>query len=102
VWANKDGAVTDVLHDSPAFAAGVAPGMRLLAIGGRKWSTEVAREVLVSSEKSAEPVELVVESADLVRVLRLNYHGGLRNPHLERIEDKPDLLGQILAPRVSR
>ena len=102
VWASEDGAVTDVLHDSPAFAAGVAPGMRLLAIGGRKWSTEVAREVLVNAEKSAEPVELVVESADLVRVLRVNYHGGLRNPHLVRIEDRPDLLGQILAPRVSR
>jgi predicted metalloprotease with PDZ domain len=102
VWVNAEGAVTDVLHGSPAFAAGVAPGMRVLAIGGRKWSAPVAREVLVSAEPSAEPIELVVETADLVRVLRVNYHGGLRNPHLVRIQDKPDLLGQILAPKSGR
>jgi hypothetical protein len=30
--------------------------------------------------------------------LRVDYHGGLRYPHLERIEAKPDVLGSILTP----
>jgi hypothetical protein len=30
------------------------------------------------------------------------YHGGLREPHLERNAAKPDLLGQIIAPRAAR
>jgi hypothetical protein len=30
--------------------------------------------------------------------VHIDYHGGLRYPHLERIEAQPDLLGAILAP----
>src|SRR5262249_30355289 len=37
-WAKDDGHVEDVVHGSPAFAAGLAPAMRVLAIGGRKWT----------------------------------------------------------------
>lgn len=99
LWSKPDGTVADVVHGSPAFAAGVAPGMRLLAVGGRKWSADAAREVLVRAEKISDPIELIVESADLVRVLRVDYHGGLRNPHLVRDPSKPDLLSAILAPR---
>jgi len=101
LWAKPDGVVSDVVHDSPVFAAGVAPDMRVIAIGGRKWSAEAAREVLVRAEKSSGPIELVVQSADLVRVLHVDYHGGLRNPHLVRGASKTDLLSQILAPRAA-
>ncbi len=93
--------VSDVVHDSPVFAAGVAPDMRVIAIGGRKWSAEAAREVLVRAEKSSGPIELVVQSADLVRVLHVDYHGGLRNPHLVREPSKADVLSRILAPRAA-
>jgi hypothetical protein len=30
----------------------------------------------------------------------LNYHGGIKYPHLERYSSKPDLLKQIAAPRL--
>jgi predicted metalloprotease with PDZ domain len=100
LWSKADGFVADVVHGSPAFAAGVAPGMRLLAIGGRKWTAAIARDVLVKAERAAEPIELVVESADLVRVVRVDYHGGLRNPRLVRDASRPDLLSRILTPRV--
>jgi len=33
-------------------------------------------------------------------VLRIDYHGGLRYPHLERITGAPDVLTAIAAPRV--
>jgi predicted metalloprotease with PDZ domain len=101
LWSKPDGVVADVVHGSPVFAAGVAPGMRLIAIGGRKWSADAARDVLIKAEKTTGPIELIVQSADLVRVLQVDYHGGLRNPHLERDPSKPDLLGQILAPRAA-
>ncbi len=94
-----DGAVSDIVHGSPAFAAGVAPAMRIIVIGGHKWSAETAREALIKAEKSSDPIELVVQSADLVRVLLVDYHGGLRNPHLMREPSKADLLSQILDPR---
>jgi predicted metalloprotease with PDZ domain len=99
MWIKPDGVVADVVHGSPVFAAGVAPAMRLVAIGGHKWSADAAREAVVRAENSPAPIELVVETADLVRVLHIDYHGGLRNPHLVRDPSKTDLLSQILAPR---
>jgi predicted metalloprotease with PDZ domain len=101
LWSKPDGVVADVVHGSPVFAAGVAPGMRLIAIGGHKWSADAARDVLIRAENTTGPIELIVQSADLVRVLHVDYHGGLRNPHLVREPSKPDLLGQILAPRAA-
>jgi predicted metalloprotease with PDZ domain len=100
LWVKADGSVTDVRHGSPAFAAGMVPGARVVAIGGHKWSADFARETLVKAEKSAEPIELVVENGDLIRVLHVDWHGGLRNPHLVRDESQPDRLSEILAPKV--
>ncbi len=89
----------DVVHGSPAFAAGVAPAMHLIAIGGHKWSADAARETVIKAEESSDPIELIVGAADLVRVLHIDYHGGLRNPPLVREPSRTDLLSQILAPK---
>jgi len=31
-------------------------------------------------------------------VVKIDYHGGERYPHLERVDSKPDLLEKILQP----
>ena len=36
---------------------------------------------------------------DLYRTIQLPYYNGLRYPHLERIEGKPDRLTAIYAPK---
>jgi len=97
--AKDDGKVADVVHRSPAFNAGLAPAQKLIAIGARKWSADAAKEVIIAAEKTAQPIDLIVESGDTVRTLRVDWHGGLAYPHLERDAGKPDLLSQILAPR---
>ena len=43
------------------------------------------------------PTVLVMD--DVVKTVPLDYHGGGREPHLERDASKPDVLGQILASR---
>jgi predicted metalloprotease with PDZ domain len=100
VWVKPDGVVADVVYGSPSFLAGVAPGMRMLAINGRKWSTNAARATIVAAERATQPIELIVESTDIVRVLHVDYHAGLRNPHLVRNPIEPDLLSQIIAPKL--
>jgi predicted metalloprotease with PDZ domain len=102
MWTKADGTVADVVHGSPAFAAGVAPGTRLVAIGGRKWSIETARDVIERAEKYPEPIDIVLETGDLVSSVRVDYHEGLRYPHLVRAAGKPDVLSAILAPRARR
>jgi predicted metalloprotease with PDZ domain len=99
LWVKASGAVVDVVNGSPAFAAGVAPTMRLVAIDGHKWNIAAARDAIVSAEKTSQPIVLTVEAADSVRDLRLDYHAGLRNPHLVREPQQPDLLAEIIAPK---
>ena len=98
-WAKEDGKVVDVVTGSPAFAAGLAPATKLIAIGGRKWNEDAAKEVIVSAEKSTQTIELIVESGDTVRALHVDWHGGLAFPHLARDAQHPDLLSQIIAPK---
>src|SRR5262249_23275145 len=99
VWTKGNGEVVDVLHGSPAFAAGVAPGMRIESIARHQWTIHVARDAIVKAKRSPAPIELVVESGDLVKVLHVEQHTGLNYPHLVRDAAKADLLSRILAPK---
>jgi len=93
----EDGEFSDVIHGSPAYAAGIGPGMKLVAINGRAWSKEVLLDALRASKDSQHPIELLVENAKFFKNYSIAYHEGIRNPHLERIEGA-DVLGAILKP----
>jgi hypothetical protein len=41
----------------------------------------------------------MVKEFDRYRTVSIDYHGGLRYPHLQRIEGTPDRLSAIFAPR---
>ena len=97
----KDGQFDDVIHGSPAYLAGVGPGMKLVAVNGRAWSKDVLEEALRASRDSKQPIDLLVENAKFFRTCSVNYHDGIRNPHLERTEASGvpgDVLGEILKP----
>ncbi len=94
-----DGHVADCIWNSPAFKAGVIPGMTIVAVNGRKFTPELFNQALRDTKTGNEPIELIVESDDYFRTVRIDYHGGPRYPHLVRIEGKPDLLGEIIKPR---
>ena len=96
--------ILDVIPGSPADQAGLAPGMHLVAVNGRKWSPEVLHSAIQLAKDNKGPVELLAESADYYKTYRIDYHGGERNPHLEAINGKSDVLGEIArmkAPAVS-
>jgi len=94
----KDGLLEDVIPGSPAYAAGVGPGMKLVAVNARRWSKEVLREALRATKSTGTPLELLLENRDFFKTYSINYHGGEQYPHLERAEGD-DLLGRISAPR---
>jgi predicted metalloprotease with PDZ domain len=93
----EDGSLSDVIYGSPAYAAGIGPGMQLVAINGRAWSKDVLQDALRASKDSKEPMDLLIENAKFFKTYSIAYHDGIRNPHLERAEGA-DLLGGILAP----
>jgi predicted metalloprotease with PDZ domain len=92
---NSGGEVWDLIPGSPAAQAGIAPDMKLVAVNGRKWSPEILREAIRRAKNGNEPIELLFENVEYLRSYRLDYHGGERYPHLERIEGKPDVLADI-------
>jgi predicted metalloprotease with PDZ domain len=99
LWVKDDGAIIDVVGGSSAFRAGLGPGMKVMVIGGKKWSPDALREAIAAATRSKQPMTLAVDNDGVVKVFTLDYHDGLREPHLERIVSAPDVLHDILAPQ---
>jgi len=98
----RDGMVNDVILNSPAGKAGIGPGMQILAVNGLRFSAAVLRNAIGDSKTASGPLTIEFQNDDLVKTVPLDYHGGMREPHLERDTSKADLLAQILAPRAGR
>jgi predicted metalloprotease with PDZ domain len=96
--AAKQGEVRDVIPGSPAYAAGLGPGMKIIAVNGRKWSKDVVRAALRASLHSQQPVSLLAENGEYYSTYQVNYHEGERNPHLVREEGQPDMLDEMIKP----
>ena len=97
-----DGTVGDVVLGSPAWKAGLGPGMKLVAVGGRAWTADLLPEEIRAAKGAkgtTAPIEISAEHGDVLKTFRIAYHDGERYPHLERDAMHPDLLGAILAPK---
>ncbi len=74
--------------------------MHVVAVNGKAYTHGRLQDALKAAKSDPRlPTELLVRSADTFRTVSLDYHDGLRYPHLERIEQTPDLLSSILQPR---
>jgi predicted metalloprotease with PDZ domain len=95
----KEGKFSDVRWDGPAFNAGIGAGMSLLAVDDRAYSKENLEDAIKAAKSSGAPIKLLVKDFDRYRAVSIDYRGGLRYPHLERIEGKADHLTAIFAPK---
>jgi predicted metalloprotease with PDZ domain len=95
----RDGKLTDVIWNGPAFKAGLSSAMTIIAVNGREYGADLLEEAIEEARDPASPVELLVKHLDRYRTVKLDYTGGLRYPHLERIAGRPDVLVDIFRPR---
>lgn len=96
-----DGKISEVYWNSVGFKAGLAPGMTIVAVDGKAYThARLKAALLAARADTTRPLELLVRNADTFQTVRLDYHGGPRHPHLERIEKAPDLLTAIFEPRL--
>lgn len=95
---NKDGKLEDVVWDGPAFRNGLTAGAALLAVDGRSYKAELLKEAIVAAKTGKQPIELLLKKDDRYRTVRIDYHDGLKYPHLARIDGTPDRLEAILQP----
>jgi predicted metalloprotease with PDZ domain len=92
------GTVRDVRTNSPAWKAGLVPGMSILAVNGQQFGPDVLEYAMKNAQHSSAPISLIVTQTGWYQTLSLDYHDGIRYPHLERIEGTPDMLAAIASP----
>jgi C-terminal processing protease CtpA/Prc len=101
VQIGHDGEVRDVREDSAAWNAGLAPGMQIIAVNDREFSPKIWTEAIADAKGSTTPIELRVKQGTWYSRIALNYHDGVKIPHLERIPGTTDMLSEIMQPRVT-
>jgi len=92
-----NGSVRSVMWNSPAFRAGLAPDIRVVAVNGQPLSSAVLLSAIADS--ASTPLRLTLQDGETHRDAIVFYAGPLRYPHLERIPNTPDRLTSLLAPR---
>jgi predicted metalloprotease with PDZ domain len=94
------GMLSQVIWDSPAYRAKLTEGAQILAINGVAYDADVLKDAIRAAHGKPAPIELIVKIGDRYMVANLDYHDGLRYPHLERdTAAGPARLDDILAAR---
>lgn len=95
-----DGTVDDAWPGRPAYAAGLSNGMKIIAVNGRRFTVDELKRAIAGSKDAKTPLEFIVDNAGYFKVVTVDYHGGLRYPHLERVAGANDMLTAIAAGRI--
>ena len=99
---DKEATITDIVPEMPAGRAGLAPGMKVIAVNSKAWSPDVIRSALREAKKSSKPIEFLAQAGNYFQTYSINYHGGDRHPVLVRDPGKPDVLATLLRPHTLR
>ena len=98
IAVNSTGTIGDVILDSPAYKAGLAPGFTVVAINGRAYTMQLLHAAIQEAKGHGAALELIVANTGYYKVIRIEYHDGERYPQLERVQGTRDFLDDILAP----
>ncbi len=93
-----NGNVFDVREGSAAWKAGLAPGMQIVAVDARAFSPKAWNDAVTAAKGSTAPIELIVKQAGYFSRMQIDYHDGIKFPHLVRIKGTPNMLAKIMAP----
>jgi hypothetical protein len=91
----------DVRKDSPAWNAGLAPTMQVIAVNGREYKKQIWTEAIAGAKMTNSNIDLLVKQGDWYSHLSLDYHDGVKIPHLERIPGTTDMLEAIMSPHAT-
>ena len=95
---SSDGVISDVRWNGPADKARLAPGMKLVGVNGNIFSNDALKESVIRAKGATEPIHLITQSDTFLNTADIDYHDGMRYPHLERVEGTPAYLDDITKP----
>ena len=95
----NDGKISTVLWDSAAFNAGLTVGSQITAVNGRDFDGDALKDAIKAAGNNGPAPELLIHDGDVYRMVKLDWHGGLRYPRLEKVGKGEGTLDALLAPR---
>ena len=95
-----DGTIVDIVRDSPAWEAGLGPGMKVVAVGGQPWSPTAIRKA-IADDVSTGYVSLSVRNGSELLEVTVKHAEGSRFPVLEK-NQQSDVMSEILSPISSK
>jgi predicted metalloprotease with PDZ domain len=90
--------IEDVTPGFPAFAAGLGPGMRVVSVNGREFSSAAIDAAITAAKSSSEPIVITAQNGEFIDTYRIDYHDGEKYPSLRRDDSKRDVLSDIIKP----
>ena len=96
--ADKDGDISAVRWDGPAFNAGIATGAKLIAVNGLAYDQDRLKAAITAARSGEQGIALLLRRDDRYETVTVPWRGGLRWPWLER-KDANAALDRLLAPR---
>ncbi len=95
----RGASIGSVSWGGPAFKAGLTVGEKIIAVNGLAFDDgDTLSDAIKLAHTNKAPIELLLQADQHFRTVRIDYHDGLRYPHLERVPNTPALLDDILAP----
>jgi predicted metalloprotease with PDZ domain len=96
---DKDGKVTSVFWNSPAFRADIVNGAKIIAVGGVAYTKDRLTDAITAAKDGKTPIRLLIERNKRYEQIDIAYSGGLRYPHLEPTGTGETAIDRLLAPR---
>jgi predicted metalloprotease with PDZ domain len=96
---DRMGMLIDVMWNGPAFNAGATVGAQIVAVNGMTYNADDLKDTITNAKTDPAPIQLLLKRGDRYETIAINYHGGLRYPHLERLPNTPALLDALLSPK---
>jgi predicted metalloprotease with PDZ domain len=92
------GRIANVLWHGPAFEAGLIPGATIVEVNDHPFDGD-ALQAVAEATGTGIPLRLTVQDGKSKETVTIDWKGGARYPHLQRIPSAPAYLDAILAAR---
>ncbi len=96
-----NGSISDVREGSAAWNAGLAPAMTVVSVNDRAFDGDVWTEAVKNAKGTTTPIHLMVKQGVWFQRVDIDYHDGLKYPHLERIPGTTDMFVDIARPHAA-
>jgi predicted metalloprotease with PDZ domain len=97
---STEGKILSVVPEMVGDKVKLAVDMQVMGVNNRKFSSDALTEALEECVKSKK-VELLMLDGEKFKTVTLDYAGGPKYLDLQREDDKPDVLADILRPRLA-